>query len=166
MAAGEQDRRGPAALVRALTRILSSKPGSWYFLHVANPIDKVLVPLTRGWLSLAPGQPVLVLEHVGAKSGQRRRTPLLYLTDGDDLVVIASAGGAARHPAWLHNLRAHPRVKLFLRGGTGVYVARETEGEDRERLWRQATAVYGGYDTYKDRAADRQIPVVRLSPAV
>ena len=114
MAAGEQDRRGPPALVRALTRILSSKPGSWYFLHVANPIDKVLVPLTRGWLSLAPGQPVLVLEHVGAKSGQRRRTPLLYLTDGDDLVVIASAGGAARHPAWLHNLRAHPRVKFLI----------------------------------------------------
>jgi deazaflavin-dependent oxidoreductase (nitroreductase family) len=164
------ERSGPgSALMRQLTRILSSKPGSWYFLHVANPIDKRLVPMTRGWLSLAPGQPVLVLEHVGAKSGQRRRTPLLYLRQGDDLVVIASAGGAARHPAWLHNLRAHPRVKLFLRGRTGTYVAREAEGEERERLWRRVVELYGGYERYKERAAQaagRQIPVVVLSPAV
>ena len=157
---------GPSPLVRQVARVLATPAGSWFFLNIANPIDKRLIPLTNGYLSTAPGYPILVLEHTGARSGQKRRTPLAYVTDGDNLAVIGSAGGAPRHPAWVHNLRAHPRVKLFLRGGTGVYVARETEGEDRERLWRQATAVYGGYDTYKDRAADRQIPVVRLSPAV
>jgi len=152
-------------LVRRLARVAASKPASWYFLHVANPIDKRLIPLTNGYVSLAPGQPVLVLEHRGAKSGQKRRTPLLYASDGDDVVVIGSAGGAPQHPAWVHNLRAHQRVKLFLRGRSGDYLAREAKGEERERLWRKATALYPGYDTYQGRAGAREIPVVVLSAA-
>ena len=157
-------RRADSGLLRRVVRVASSKPASWYFLHVANPIDKRLIPLTNGYLSLAPGQPVLVLEHRGAKSGQKRRTPLLYASDGDDVVVIGSAGGARRHPAWVHNLRAYPRVKLFLRGRSGEYIAREVQGEERERLWRKAAALYPGYDTYQDRAGAREIPVVVLSP--
>ncbi|MBV9212318.1 MAG: nitroreductase family deazaflavin-dependent oxidoreductase [Actinobacteria bacterium] len=143
----------------------ATEPGSWFFLHVANPIDSRLIPLTRGYLSVAVGQPVLVLEHTGAKTGQRRRTPLLYATDGEDVIVIASAGGARRHPAWLHNLRAHPRVRLFLRGRSGEYTAREAKEGERARLWRKATAIYPGYDTYQVRAGAREIPVVVLSPA-
>ena len=156
---------GPSGLVRALTKVLATPAGSWYFLHVANPIDKRLIPLTNGYISAAPGQPILVLEHTGAKSGQKRRTPLLYVTEGHDLAVIGSAGGAPRHPAWVHNLRAHPRVKVFLRGRAGDYLSREARGEERERLWRKATNLYPGYDTYKDRAAVREIPVVVLTPS-
>lgn len=146
-------------------RLLATPAGSWYFLHVANPIDKRLIPLTNGLLSTAPGAPVLVLEHTGAKSGQKRRTPLTYVTDGDALGVIGSAGGAPRHPAWVHNLRAHPRVKVYARGRTGDYLSREATGEERERLWRKATTLYPGYDTYRARAGGREIPVVVLTPS-
>lgn len=156
---------GPSPVVRRVARVLSTKAGSWYFLNVANPIDKRLIPLTNGLLSTAPGQPVLVLEHRGAKSGKLRRTPLVFVTEGENLAVIGSAGGAPRHPAWIHNMRAYPRVRVYARGRTGDYLSREATGEERERLWRKAAALYPGYDTYKQRAGGREIPVVVLTPA-
>lgn len=149
---------------RWAVRIAASRAGSWYFLNVANPIDKRLVPATNGRLSLAPGQPVLVIETVGAKSGQLRRTPLVYATDGDDLVLVASQGGAPKHPGWFHNLRKNPDLKVWAKGRCGDYVARVSEGAERERLWQRALRVYPGYDTYQERAGAREIPVVALSP--
>jgi deazaflavin-dependent oxidoreductase (nitroreductase family) len=150
---------------RFLVKALSSKAGSWYFLNVANPVDRRLIPATNGRVSLAPGQPVCVIETVGAKSGQRRRTPLLYATDGDDLVLIASQGGAPKNPGWFYNLRRNPQLKVWApRGKSGDYVARVVDGPERERLWQKATAQYPGYDTYQARAGGRRIPVVALSP--
>ncbi len=150
---------------RALAGVLATKPGSWYFLNVANPIDRRLIPATNGRLSTAPGQPVLVMENVGAKSGQPRRTPLLYARDGDDLILIASAGGAPKHPAWFHNVRKNPDVRVWApRGRSGDYVARVTSGEERERMWRRACERYPGYETYQVCAGAREIPVVALSP--
>jgi deazaflavin-dependent oxidoreductase (nitroreductase family) len=157
--------RRQGLLKRALVPIVSSRAGSWYFLNVANPVDRRLIPATNGRVSLAPGMPILVMEHRGARSGALRRTPLLYARSGEDIVLIASSGGAPRHPAWFHNLRANPDVKLFLRGRTGRYRARVAEGAERERLWRVATDLNPGYDIYKERAAGRQIPVVALRPA-
>jgi deazaflavin-dependent oxidoreductase (nitroreductase family) len=148
-----------------LVKAFASKPGAWYFLNVANPIDKRLIPATKGRISLAPGQPICVIETVGAKSGQRRRTPLKYALDGDDLVLVASQGGAPKHPGWYHNLRKQPELKVWApRGRSGDYVARVVEGPERERLWVKAASEYPGYDTYQVRAGDRQIPVVTLSP--
>ena len=150
---------------RFLVKAFASKAGSWYFLNVANPIDRRLIPATNWRMSLAPGQPVCVIETVGAKTGQRRRTPLLFATDDDDLVLIASQGGAPKNPGWFYNLRKNPQLKVWApRGRSGDYVARVVEGPDRERLWQKATALYPGYDTYKARAGGRQIPVVALSP--
>lgn len=150
---------------RPLVRIAASKAGSWYFLNVANPIDRRLIPATNGRLSTAPGFPVLVMESVGAKSGVRRRTPLVFGRDGDDLVVIASSGGAKKHPAWFYNVRKNPEVKVWAnKGRSGDYLARIAEGEERERLWKVATRVYPGYDTYEVRAGEREIPVIALSP--
>jgi deazaflavin-dependent oxidoreductase (nitroreductase family) len=150
---------------RVLVPIVSSRAGSWFFLNVANPIDKRLIPATNGRLSLGLGiLPLLVMENRGAKSGELRRTPLLYARDGDDIVLIASSGGAPRHPAWYHNVRAHPDVKLFLRGRTGRYRAWIADGAERERLWEIATTLNPGYDIYRRRASNRQIPVVVLSP--
>ena len=151
-------------LAQVLSPLTASRPASWFFLNVANPIDKRLIPATNGRLSTAPGTPVLVIEHVGAKSGKRRRTPLTYVRDGDDLALIASAGGSTKHPAWCHNLRAHPEVRVWARRRSGRYRAQEVAGEDRERLWRKATALYPGYDTYQVRAGSRRIPVFRLTP--
>jgi deazaflavin-dependent oxidoreductase (nitroreductase family) len=157
-------RRRPGRIKRAIEKVASTRAGGWYFLNVANPIDKRLVPLTRGWVSLAPGQPVLVLETVGARSGQVRRTPLLYVTDGDDIVLVASKAGAPKHPAWYHNLRANPEPKLYVRRRTGRYRARFAEGEEYDRLWPKVSEVYGGYEVYKQRAGGRTIPLVVLSP--
>jgi deazaflavin-dependent oxidoreductase (nitroreductase family) len=154
------------ALERAVAPVVSSRAGSWFFLNVANPIDKRLIPATNGRLSIAFGLlPILVMENRGAKSGELRRTPLLYATDGDDIVLIASSGGAPRHPAWYHNVKANPDVKLFLRGRTGQYTARIAEGPERDRLWQIATTLNPGYDIYRRRASNRQIPVVALSPS-
>jgi deazaflavin-dependent oxidoreductase (nitroreductase family) len=150
---------------RPFVRLLSSRAGSWYFLNVANPIDRWLIPATNGRLSTAPGMPVCVIETVGAKSGVRRRTPLLFARAGEDLVLIASSGGARKHPAWFHNVRKNPELKVWAnRGRSGDYVARVARGEERERLWRIATDLYPGYDTYAVRAGAREIPVVVLSP--
>jgi deazaflavin-dependent oxidoreductase (nitroreductase family) len=148
-----------------LSQLAASAPASWFFLHVANPIDKRLLPATNGRISLAIGQPVLCLEVAGAKSGKRRRTPLLYMDHGDDLVIIASATGRKQHPAWYRNLTANPRVRVYApRGRTGEYVARTAEGEEREQLYRQAIDFYPGFTVYETRTS-RQFPVVVLSRA-
>jgi deazaflavin-dependent oxidoreductase (nitroreductase family) len=148
-----------------MVRLAASRAGSWWFLNVANTIDKRLIPATNGRLSSAPGKPVCVIETVGAKSGARRRIPLQYASDGDDIVLIASKGGAPEHPAWFHNVRKNPDLKVWAnRGRSGDYVAHVTTGEERERLWRIACELYPGYETYQVRAGAREIPVIKLSP--
>jgi deazaflavin-dependent oxidoreductase (nitroreductase family) len=150
---------------RRLERFAASRPGGWFFVNVGNRIDPFLLRMSRGHLSTGIGQQVLLLAHRGARSGQRRSTPLLYDTDGENLVLIASKAGAARHPAWYHNLCADPRVEVLAPGRSGEYVAHEAEGVERERLWAKMVDLYAGYDTYQTRARERQIPVMVLSPA-
>jgi deazaflavin-dependent oxidoreductase (nitroreductase family) len=153
-------------LERRLEDFARSKVGGWYFVNVAMRVDRVVLPLTRGRLSTGVGQQVLLLETIGAKSGEARKTPLLYLKDGNHLVLIGSRAGARRHPAWVHNLRANPRAKVLAPGGrSGEYVAREAEGDERKRLWAEAVDYYDGYATYQERAGKRRIPVVVLEPA-
>ena len=150
---------------RLAERFASSRPGGWFFLNVANRIDPTLLRLSRGRLSLAVGQPVLLLTTRGARSGQPRSTPLLYGRDGDRLVLVASKAGSPQHPAWYRNLKASPEVEVIVRGRSGRYRAHEAEGEERERLWASAVEQYAGYDVYQGRAGTRRIPVVVLEPA-
>lgn len=112
------------------------------------------------------GVTILLLHHVGAKSGQARVSPLLYVEDGPNLAVIASKGGHVRHPAWFYNLTAHPDAEVETRVGRRRVRARVAEGEERERLWRKAVAVWPDYERYQARAPHRQIPVVVLEPRV
>jgi deazaflavin-dependent oxidoreductase (nitroreductase family) len=150
--------------VGALQRLAATRPMSWFFVNVSPPIDRRLLKWSNGRLSVAVGQPVALLEIVGAKSGELRRTPLLFTPDGEDMIVIASRGGDARHPAWFHNLKKSPELKVYAPRRTGDYVARVASGEERKRLWDKAVANYSGYATYQERAGDREIPVVVLSP--
>jgi len=143
-------------------KLAASRFGGWYFINVANKVDKHLVPATNGRMSSAVGQQVLVVETIGAKSGQARRIPLVYVVDGEAIVLIASKGGAPKHPAWYHNLKAHPEVQVWAKGRSGRYRAREAEGEERERLWAKAVDYYAGYDTYQARTGGRRIPVMVL----
>ena len=100
---GSRDERAPAATERAASatarRFARSRAGAWYFINVAMRVDRVLLPLSGGRASVSLGQQVGLLETVGAKSGERRRTPLLYLRDGNHVVLIASKGGNTKHPA-------------------------------------------------------------------
>ena len=108
--------------------------------------------------------PVTLLTATGAKSGQRRTTPLLYFYDDGDVVVIASNGGRPFNPAWYHNLRANPEATLFINGRTMACTAREATGSERERLWARAVDLFRGYETYQRRTRGRQIPVMVLTP--
>lgn len=117
----------------------------------------------------APGMPtMLLLDHVGARSGVPRTTPLLYFThpdDPDDLVVVASYGGHPRHPAWFHNLRAHPDTTVQVRDEVRPVHARVAEDAERARLWPAAIATYRPYAGYQRRADEvgRTIPFVVLT---
>ena len=105
----------------------------------------------------------LVLETRGRRSGEVRSTPLSFTTDGDDQVVIASNGGAARDPDWYRNLQADPGATVEVRGRRVPVRATTVSGQERARLWRAAVRSYPGYAAYQLRAA-REIPVVRLTP--
>ncbi|WP_319461655.1 nitroreductase family deazaflavin-dependent oxidoreductase [Micromonospora sp. RTP1Z1] len=107
------------------------------------------------------GAPVLLLTTTGRKSGRSWTVPLIYQTDGDRWVIIASNGGRARNPAWWLNLRSQPDASIQIARQTYLVTASETGGEDRERLWRQMADMYKGYDGYA-RKTTRQIPVVVL----
>ena len=108
--------------------------------------------------------PTLLLEHVGRKSGATYTTPLLYLEDGKDLVVVASQGGLPKNPQWYANLLAAPdtRVRLAREGFRDVR-AREVVGDEREALWPRLVELYGDFEKYA-RWTERTIPVVVLEP--
>ncbi|MGV0743118.1 nitroreductase family deazaflavin-dependent oxidoreductase [Mycolicibacterium sp. XJ870] len=110
--------------------------------------------------------PVLILTSIGAHSGRRCRSPLAYITDGDDVVLVASNFGRDRHPAWYHNLLAHPECELHFGRRGGSFVAREVEGADRDRLYAlAATRLHQAWTLYEQRVNRmRSIPVLRLTP--
>ena len=111
-----------------------------------------------------PGAPpMLLLDHVGAKSGKHRTTPLAYLGDGEDLVLVASKGGSPRHPAWFHNLRANPDTTVQVGSGRRAVRARVASAQERARLWPKVVEMYGGYRHYQ-RRTEREIPLVILEP--
>jgi deazaflavin-dependent oxidoreductase (nitroreductase family) len=106
---------------------------------------------------------MLLLDHVGAKSGKKRTSPLLYVEDGADVVIIASKGGFPKHPAWYHNLMANPDTTVQIGSEVRPVYARVARPEERERLWEMADASYSGYADYRARA-EREIPLVVLEP--
>ncbi len=109
------------------------------------------------------GMPVLLLTTKGRKSGRERSVALTHLVDGGRYVVIASYLGEPRHPAWWLNLCADPHASVQVGGRTIAVRAREAEGEERERLWRQMASAMPDYDVYQQRTS-RRIPVVVLEP--
>lgn len=109
------------------------------------------------------GSPVLVLVTTGRRSGAERYTPLLYLPDGGDLVIVASNGGTASHPAWWFNLGAEPRAHVILDDRRLPVTAAEATGDDKAALWEKLVRMYPGYANYQGRT-DREIPVMRLRP--
>ena len=110
------------------------------------------------------GAPLLLLHSTGAKSGHDRVAPVMYLADGDDLVVFASKAGADTNPDWFHNLKANPDTRVEVGADTVAVRARVAEGEERDRLFDRQKAAYPGFADY-EAGTDRVIPVVVLERA-
>jgi deazaflavin-dependent oxidoreductase (nitroreductase family) len=147
--------------------IITSKTGLAVWRKVGAPVEAQFIKATNGRLKLSPNLPMVVLTTVGARSGEHREVPLAYFTDGDDVILIASNYGGAKHPAWYHNLRSHPECELYIGPHGGSFVATEAVGDDRDQLYDLAVDrlnhVFALHD--KRSGAARTIPVMRLTPA-
>ncbi len=156
----------PSPALGLATRIALTRPGTWFYSRVAARIDPWLVRTSRGRVSSIRGiLPVVLLTVRGARSGLERTVPLVYFTDGEEVILIASSFGRPRYPAWYHNIKANPEVTLEAMGRSGRFRARETDGEDRQQLYELAKQLYSGYGDYEQRTAGiRHVPVLRLAP--
>jgi deazaflavin-dependent oxidoreductase (nitroreductase family) len=108
------------------------------------------------------GVQTLILTTVGRTTGEKHSTPLIFGRDGDDIVIVASKGGAPEHPGWYRNLSKTPEVGVQIRGDRFQATARTAEGDERERLWATMTGIWPAYDDYRTKT-DREIPVVVLT---
>jgi deazaflavin-dependent oxidoreductase (nitroreductase family) len=142
-------------------------PVSWFYARTLHHLDRGVYRLTSGratFVSWVAGLPIVMLTTTGAKSGRRHTLPLVALPEGDRLVVIASNYGQQRNPGWYYNLRANPRATIAFDGATREVVARELEGEERDRHYERGIQIYPGWTTYRTRASHRRIPVLELTP--
>jgi deazaflavin-dependent oxidoreductase (nitroreductase family) len=107
------------------------------------------------------GAPMVLIHHVGARSGAERVSPLVYLPDGDDMVIAATKGGAPTNPHWYHNLRAHPRITVEVGTDTFPVEAIEATGAERDELWRRLVEMRPGFGDYVAKTS-RTFPMFRL----
>jgi proline iminopeptidase len=105
--------------------------------------------------------PIAILFTTARTSGEQRKNPLIFGRDGDNVVLVASKGGAPAHPGWYRNLRKNPDAEIQIMGDRWRVRARDAEGEERERLWELMAGIWPHYDEYATRT-DREIPVVVL----
>ncbi len=107
---------------------------------------------------------MILIHHVGRRTGTERVNPLVYYPDGESMVIIASAGGATKHPDWYHNLTASDRTEVEVGAETFPVDVAEVEGTERDDLWRRITGVMPGFAEY-EKTANRTIPLLRLTRA-
>jgi deazaflavin-dependent oxidoreductase (nitroreductase family) len=119
---------------------------------------------TEGTTLLDTGLPVIIVTNRGWKTGAIRKTPLMRVADGKNYVLIASQGGAPKHPLWYHNLKADPNVQIQDKAEVYQMRVREVvDAEERKRLWKLAVEAYPPYQDYQERT-DRVIPVLVAEP--
>ena len=136
----------------------------WRFFNTSVKGHTAVFRLTGGRVGgrFPGGAPMLLLHHTGAKSGKHRISPLLYLHDGERVVIVASKGGYTKHPGWFHNLRANPDTTVELpREGKVPVRARVASPAEREELGPRVVDLYKGYAAYQ-RSTSREIPLVIL----
>jgi deazaflavin-dependent oxidoreductase (nitroreductase family) len=109
------------------------------------------------------GRPVILLTTVGAKTGKIRKTPLMRVEHNGEYAVVASLGGAPKHPVWYYNIKANPQVELQDGEVTKDYTSREVSGDEKATWWERAVATWPDYAEYQKKT-DRQIPVFVLTP--
>jgi len=134
------------------------------FGKVRSAAHRLCYRLTGGMIGGgSAGMPILLLTTTGRKTGRPRTTPLLYVTDGENIVVVASNAGRPRHPLWWLNLEKNPEAEVQVRNKKRRVKAVEATGEERERLWRLVVGMYTEYEEFQ-KTANRQIPVAVLRP--
>jgi deazaflavin-dependent oxidoreductase (nitroreductase family) len=138
---------------------------SWPVLELVMQLHATLYRTSRGRLGRRiPGlPPMLLLDHIGARSGRRRTAPLVYMPDGENLIVVGAKGGHPRDPGWVHNLRAFPDTQVQVGSDTIKVHAAEATAAERPRLWQMAVEYNPLWGRYQDRT-DRKIPLIVLTP--
>lgn len=145
-----------------IARLSATRPGAWFVRTCVQPLDQLVLRVTGGRMGVVSlVYPTLVLITTGARSGVQRRTPLLFLPDGNRVVLVASNFGRDRHPGWYYNLRANPQAQVNIYGHTFTCWAREATGIEYLELWERAVRYYPGFAAYA-RRAKRTVPIVVL----
>jgi deazaflavin-dependent oxidoreductase (nitroreductase family) len=154
--------RTRSLLSRAYAAFSSTPLGRFIAANVAWKLDPYLLRASRGRVGMGLFLPTALLETRGAKSGAVRRNAVIYFHDEDRVTIIASKAGHEKHPAWFHNLRAHPDVTFGFIPMRATVVSDEAE---RNRLWTLADRVFAPYATYRRDAAkaNRTIPIIQLT---
>jgi deazaflavin-dependent oxidoreductase (nitroreductase family) len=146
----------------AYSKLSMSMPAG--LLRTLGKLNVPIYRLTRGRVMGKIGNaPVLLLTSTGRRSGAPRTAPVLYLADGQRVIVIGSNAGNTRAPAWSHNLKANPDAEVQIRGERRSVRARVAEGEERAELWRKVNDQYAGFADYDERTS-RDIAVFVLDP--
>jgi deazaflavin-dependent oxidoreductase (nitroreductase family) len=148
---------------KPIDALASLKPVSAVLKYCMPVLDRSLMRLSHGRIALTFGLPTLLLTTTGRTSGEPRSAPLLYIRYGDDIGLIGTSFGSTKHPAWYLNLMANPNATVLLNGETLAMTAREANPEERREIWLRATRLYVGFDKYKARVGDREIPILLLS---
>ncbi len=159
--------RTPRLPGRVVAAVASTRPGAWFFARTLHHVDRAVLSLSRGRVTLTDvlaELPAVLLTTVGARSGLPRTVPLVAVPAGEHLAVIGSNFGGHRHPGWVHNLLAEPRASLAREGRVVAVRAREATGAEAEQIWARARAMYRGYSSYPQRTAGRVIRVFVLEP--
>jgi len=154
--------RRPGLFRRIYARLANTWLGRFMSVHIVWKLDPYLMRATRGRLGLGLVMPTALLETQGAKSGALRRNVVIYFHDRDRVTIVASKLGLPEHPAWFHNLCAHPDVTF---GGIPMRATVVGDDAERDRLWTLADRVFAPYEAYRREAAkaNRAIPIVQLT---
>ena len=152
----------PGLFSRALAALANTRLGRLMSVHLVWKLDPYLMRATRGRLGMGLTMPTALLETRGARSGAVRHNAVIYFHDGDRVTIVASKLGYEKHPAWFHNLLAHPDVTF---GGAPMRATVVGDEAERQRLWALADRVFAPYAAYRREAAkaNRTIPIVQLS---
>jgi len=136
------------------------------FIKNFGALQVIVYRLTGGrFMNTFMGVKVAILGHIGRKSGELRRTPLLYLEDGDKVVVVASKGGMSKAPQWQHNLDANSAAEIQIGSINRKMRARRATAEEEAGYWPKLTALYADFEEYRARVAGvRHIPLYILEP--
>ena len=151
---------------RFIKWLSATRFGSWLVKHFASKVDPILFRLTNGRFTSTgvPTLPMLTMTAVGRKSGEKRAVQLAYHRDGADYLVVASAMGQERHPAWKHNIEANPAVEVQVRGERFAATAVALSDDEKAQLWPAIKRTIPQMNVYEART-DRNIRVFRLRRA-